>query len=158
MVGGVIEGADGLLTYSTEMITCRWPDTFAYPVAVSADGVNWKPVTAPAELIQVLDGSAAGYLAVGASGVFTSPNGVDWSKANLTGSEFAGLDAIEGGAAFGGGLVIAGIAQGPQNDGCGARGRPCRRRYGCPRRERPGLARLCPGPVRESRHRPACAS
>jgi hypothetical protein len=120
MVGGIVEGPSGLLAYSTEMVTCSSPDTFAFPIAVSPDGVTWTPIRYPADSIQVLDGSSAGYLAVGTSGVFTSADGTTWRRSNLSGVEFAGLDAIEGGAAFAGGYVIAGVTHGPQVDGCGA--------------------------------------
>ena len=119
-VASVVEGPAGLLAISSLGVACGWPNSAEYPVAISRDGTTWVPI-APGFHYPVtqIDGGPTGYIAASADGVFTSTDGATWTKANLSGKEFHGLDAIEGGAAFAGGYVMSGETKGPATGDCG---------------------------------------
>jgi len=120
-IDGLLEGPAGLMAYWVNKVTCSDPWVFAYPLALSRDGLDWHVLDRTGwGSIQTLDAGSAGYIATGEAGVFTSTNGTSWLKADLRGEAFKGLDGINGGTAFVGGYVIAGNTFGPETEGCGS--------------------------------------
>jgi hypothetical protein len=118
-VDGLLEGPAGLMAYWLAKVTCSDPWIFAYPLALSPDGLDWRVVDRTGwGSIQTLDGGSAGYIATGEAGVFTSTNGTSWLKADLRGEAFKSLDGVNGGTAFADGYVIAGNTFGPETEGC----------------------------------------
>lgn len=118
-VSNVVEGPAGLLAYNREVL--GWGNVDA-PLAVSVDGNTWRSIKAGTlpDSIQNISGGSTGYVATGTDGVFTSVDGMTWSRAALTGTAFNGLDRIENGVAFADGYVLVGEACGSFNQGCGA--------------------------------------
>jgi hypothetical protein len=104
------------------MLVCGSVPNVDTLVAVSVDGITWKSIKADAlpGSIQNIGGGSTGYIATGTDGVFTSLDGMTWSKAVLTGTAFKGVDGIENGVAFADGYVLAGETYGPTSQGCGA--------------------------------------
>ena len=120
-VDGILEGPAGLMAYWLEKVTCSNPWVFAYPLALSLDGLDWQVLDRTGwGSIQTLDAGSAGYIATGEAGVFTSTNATSWMKADLHGEAFNGLDGVNSGTAFAGGYVIAGNTFGPvpEGEGC----------------------------------------
>ena len=119
-VVGVVEGAGGLLAYTGDSSVCTWVSRYYSPVAASPDGVNWTNVSQSLGSIQIIDGAGAGYIALGGAGLFTSVDGLRWTKAALTGKAFARLDLVQSGTVADDGFVISGVTFGPEGDGCGS--------------------------------------
>jgi hypothetical protein len=120
-IGGLVEGPGSVLAVSGDKATCGgYPGFHSEPIAVSRDGVTWTSIAPDLGSIQWIDGGSAGYIAAGVGGVFTSTDGVDWKRTDLTARTFKGLDGVTGATAFDGGFVLAGVAFGPETEGCGS--------------------------------------
>ena len=116
-VVGIVEAAGGLLAYTGVSFDCSWKSHDYTPVAASSDGATWTNVTQSLGSIQGIDGAGAGYIATGEAGVYTSVDGLHWTKAALAGNAFARLDLVRGGGAADGGFVILGVALGSKGGG-----------------------------------------
>jgi hypothetical protein len=118
-IAGIVEGAGGLLVYAVTPVMCSWPTVRYAPIAASRDGWTWTAVTQPLGSIQVIDGAGAGYIALGSSGVFTSIDGLAWTRESLTGKAFARLDLAQSGTVAEDGFVFSGVTFGSDSAGCG---------------------------------------
>jgi len=122
-ISGVVEGPAGLLAVAKfPQGICGPPPNVAL-VWRSTDGITWRQVAVFSVAAGDIEGGPAGYVAIGNAGEGTNPawisfDGANWKHVDLTVSTFKGVDAIESGAVFSGGFVLAGTTLGAAQ-GCG---------------------------------------
>jgi hypothetical protein len=122
-VEGVVESAAGLLAVGVSATECSF-GSFEWPEAFSADGVTWQPAAQTNAgkvddyTIQQIEGGAAGFIATGTNGAFTSIGGLSWTAIDLKGPATKTLQGLQSGASFSGGFILTGEANIPVQDSC----------------------------------------
>ena len=122
-ISGVVEGPAGLLAVATFVPgTCSGPPNVAL-VWLSTDGITWRQAAVFSVAAVDIEGGPAGYIAIGNTVEGKNPawisfDGANWKHVDMTAAAFKGVDAVESGAAFSGGFVLAGTTLGAAQ-GCG---------------------------------------
>jgi hypothetical protein len=122
-ISDVVEGPAGLLAVAKfPQGVCGPPPNVAL-VWRSTDGIAWRQAAVFSVAAGDIEGGPSGYVAIGNAGEGSNPawisfDGANWKHVDLTASAFKGVDAIESGAAFSGGFVLAGTTLGAAQ-GCG---------------------------------------
>lgn len=122
-ISGVVEGPAGLLAAAKVVPgTCGGPPNVAL-VWLSTDGISWRQAAVFSVAAGDIEGGPAGYIAIGNTVEGKNPawisfDGSNWKHVDMTATAFKGIDAIESGAVFSGGFVLAGTSLGAAQ-GCG---------------------------------------
>src|ERR1035437_402205 len=122
-ISGVVEGPAGLLAVAKFVPgTCSGPPNVAL-VWRSTDGIAWRQAAVFSVAAGDIEGGPSGYVAIGNTVEGKNPawisfDGANWKHVDLTATAFKGVDAIESGAAFSDGFVLAGTTLGAAQ-GCG---------------------------------------
>ena len=122
-ISGVVEGPAGLLAVAKfPQGVCGPPPNVAL-VWRSTDGIAWRQAAVFSVAAGDIEGGPSGYVAIGNTVEGKNPawisfDGANWKHVDMTATAFKGVDAIESGAAFSGGFVLAGTTLGAAQ-GCG---------------------------------------
>jgi hypothetical protein len=122
-ISGVVEGPAGLLAVADFIPGVCGPPPNVALVWRSTDGIAWRQTAVFSVAAGDVEGGPAGYVAIGNPAEGKNPawisfDGANWKHVDLTASAFKGVDAIESGAVFSGGFVLAGTTLG-ESIGCG---------------------------------------